>query len=175
MVVKMRNLTRLSRSAAGAALLTLGLAGCAALSRTPPSPGDTRDQVQAKLGVPTAVYAASGGAVLEYARGPFGQQTWMARMGPDGRLQRYEQVLTADHFGALKIGSATRTEVLHALGRPTETSYLDIPELEVWSYRYRESDVWNSMMHIHFNRNGILTKMMNGPDPMYEHKDSHGD
>lgn len=175
MVVKMRNLPRLLRVTIAASLLALGLAGCAALNRTAPSPGDTRAQVQAKFGTPTAVYATPGGEVLEYARGPFGQQTWMARLGPDGRLLRFEQVLTADHFGALKIGSATRTDVLHALGRPTETSFLDIPKLEVWSYRYRESDVWNSMMHVHFNRDGILTKMMNGPDPMYEYKDSNAD
>jgi hypothetical protein len=153
----------------------LSLAGCAALMRTPPVPGDTRDAVLAKFGKPTASYPTPQGEVIEYAFGPMGQQTWMARMGPDGRLARFEQVLTDDKFGTLKIDAATKADVLRTVGRPAETSYLDLPDLEVWSYRYRESGVWNSMMHLHFNRSGILTKMMNAPDPMYEYKDSGPD
>lgn len=154
-------------------ILLTALAACA--TRPPPLPGDTLAQVEAKWGKPTAVYAAPEGTVLEYATGPMGQETWMARLGADGRLLRFEQVLTAEHFGALKIGSATKADVLRAVGRPAEKSYLAIPQLEVWSYRYRESGVWNSMMHAHFNRSGMLTMLQNGPDPMYEHHDSGRD
>ena len=146
------------------------LAGCAALSAVPPSVGDPLATVTAKYGQPTAVYPAASGQVLEYATGPFGQATWMARMGPDGRLLSFEQVLTGEKFATLKIGTATRDDVLHTLGRPAERSYLALPDLEVWSYRYKESGVWNSMMHVHFDRAGILRMMQNGPDPMYEEK-----
>jgi hypothetical protein len=156
-------------------VVLLGTAGCAALRRTPPVPGDTREAVLAKFGKPTALYPAPSGEVIEFAFGPMGQQTWMARMGPDGRLVLFEQVLTADKFGTLKIDAATKADVLRTVGRPAEESYLDLPDLEVWSYRYREGDVWNSMMHLHFNRSGILTKMLNAPDPMYEYKDSGPD
>jgi len=155
--------------------LVVGVAGCAGLMRTPPVAGDTREAVLAKFGKPTAVYPAPPGEVIEFAFGPMGQQTWMARMGPDSRLVQFEQVLTADKFGTLKIDAATKADVLRAVGRPAEKSHLDIPDLEVWSYRYREGDVWNSMMHLHFNRSGILTKMLNTPDPMYEYKDSGPD
>ncbi|SHG55453.1 hypothetical protein [Massilia sp. CF038] len=157
------------------AALSCLLSACALLLRPPPPVGATAAEVQAAWGRPTARYTGADGEVLEYAKGPMGQQTWMARMGPDGRLRQFEQVLTDDKFGTLKPGRSTQAEVLRAVGRPTEKSYLDIPKLQVWSYRYRESEVWNSMMHLHFNHDGVLTMMMNGPDPMYEYNDSSRD
>ncbi|MDB5909684.1 MAG: hypothetical protein JWP34_3798, partial [Massilia sp.] len=70
----------------------------------------------------------------------------------------------------IKVGSATHEDVLHTIGHPAEKSYLPLRDFEVWSYRYKESGVWNSMMHVHFDRNGIVRMMQNGPDPMYEEK-----
>lgn len=148
----------------------LGLAGCAAMQRTMPSIGEPRETVIAKFGAPTGSYRSADGDVLEYATGPFGQQTWMARIGPDGRLASFEQVLTGEKFATLKIGQATKDDVRRTLGRPAETSYLALPDLEVWSYRYKENGVWNSMMHAHFDRQGVLRMMQNGPDRMFEEK-----
>lgn len=159
---------KLAKATILSALLFLG--GCAAMHRTPPAVGDPLATVTAKYGQPTAVYAAPDGQVLEYASGPFGQYTYMARMGPDARLASFEQVLTSEKFGTLKIGSATKDEVLRTLGRPAERSYLALPDLEVWSYRYKESGVWNSMMHVHFDRAGVLKMLQSGPDRMYEEK-----
>jgi len=148
----------------------LGLTGCVGLMRTAPSIGDPAEVVKTKFGQPTAVYPAPSGQVFEYATGPLGQFTWMAHIGADGKLTAFEQVLSAEGFGKIKIDSATKQDVLHILGRPAEHSYLALPDLEVWSYRYKESGVWNSMMHVHFNRAGIVKMMQNGPDPMYEEK-----
>lgn len=146
------------------------LAGCVALTRTAPVPGDTVADAQAKFGPPTAVYPTPNGQVLEYAAGPMGQYTWMANVGPDGRLVSFEQVLTGEKFATLKIGKARKDDVLRTVGRPAETSFLSLPQLEVWSYRYKEAGVWNSMMHVHFDRSGVLSMMQNGPDPMYEER-----
>lgn len=148
----------------------IGLSGCAGLMRTMPSPGDPVPTVVAKFGQPTATFNDAGGQVLEYAFGPMGQQTWMARFSPDGRLTSFEQVLTGQKFATIKIDVATKEDVLRILGRPAERSYLALPDLTVWSYRYKENDVWNSMMHVHFNRAGVVKMMQNGPDPMYEEK-----
>lgn len=144
------------------------LSACA--TRTPPAVGDPLATVSAKFGRPTAVYPDPPGQVLEYATGPFGQYTWMARMGPDGRLAAFGQVLTAETFATLRPGAATKEDVLRTIGRPAEKSYLALPDLEVWSYRYKESGVWNSMMHVHFDRAGVVRMMQNGPDPLYEEK-----
>ena len=151
-------------------LLTMALSACAALTREPPAVGDPIATVVAKFGQPTATYPAPPGQVLEYATGPFGQATYMASIGQDGRLTAFEQVLTGEKFATIKVDRATKTEVLHTLGRPAERSYLSLSDLEVWSYRYKESGVWNSMMHVHFDRGGIVRMMQTGPDPMYEEK-----
>ena len=172
----MRKRSACTRAACATALaslclaLSVGLTGCAGMLRTMPSPGDPVATVVAKFGQPTAMFKEGGGQVLEYALGPMGQQTWMARFGPDGRLAAFEQVLTGQKFATIKIGVATQEDVLRTIGHPAERSYLALPDLAVWSYRYKENDVWNSMMHVHFNRAGVVKMMQNGPDPMYEEK-----
>ncbi len=169
----MHNILNLAKHAArvsATVALGVGLSACVGVMRTAPTVGDPLATVQAKFGPPSAVYPAPTGQELEYRTGPMGQFTWMAQMGPDGRLAAFEQVLSAEGFGKIKIDSATKADVLRTIGRPAETSFLSLPQLEVWSYRYKESGVWNSMMHVHFDKAGIVRMMQNGPDPMYEEK-----
>lgn len=155
-----------------AALVMLG--GCAGMIRQPPSLGDPAAVVQQKMGKPTAVYRAGADQVFEYATGPMGQQTFMARVGPDGRLLSWEQVLTSEKFATVKVDAATRDDMLLAFGRPAEKSRVAMHDYEVWSYRYKEAGVWNSLMHVHFDRQGVVRQMMNGPDPLYEPRDRQG-
>lgn len=145
--------------------LTLLVSGC----MTPrPLPGEPEQAVIDKLGTPTHRYRDREGSLLEYASGPYGQQTYIARIGKDGRLQTFEQVLTSEKFASIVPGKSTRQDVLHTLGAPGSTSYLPLSELEVWSYAYKEANAWDSMMHVHFDRAGIVRKMENGPDPNRE-------
>ncbi|WP_334188481.1 hypothetical protein [Noviherbaspirillum sp.] len=150
------------------AALFAWLQGCAILHSGTITPGETEAQVIAKLGQPTNRYKDEKGGLLEYARGPWGQQTYMARIGPDGRVTSFEQVLTLQKFATITPGQANKKDVLHTIGAPSDTSYLSLSDLEVWSYPYKESDVWNSLMHVHFDRNGVVQKMMNGPDPRFD-------
>lgn len=152
-----------------AAALVLG--GCAGLVREFPVPGDSVDTIRAKMGQPQAVYPEGGGQLLEYTTQPMGQFAWMAHVGPDGRLTAFEQVLTGEEFATIKVDQATKEDVLRTIGHPAEVSGLPLRGLEVWSYRYKESGVWNSMMHVHFDRNGIVRQMLNGPDRMYDDRD----
>lgn len=155
-----------------AALLLLG--GCAGLMRQAPTVGDSAEMVQQKMGAPTAIYGAGNDRLFEYATGPMGQQTYMAHIGADGRMTSYEQVLTSEKFATIKIDSATKDDVLRAVGRPAEMSRVALRNYEVWSYRYKEAGVWNSLMHVHFDQQGVVRQMMNGPDPMYDPKERAG-
>ena len=150
-------------------LLASTLLGCVS---APPLPGESQQQVMTRLGKPTAVYTLPDATLLEYATGPFGQFTYMARIGPDGRLTPYEQVLTDAKFATIKVGIATKEDVLHTIGRPAERSYLALPKLEVWSYRYKQAGVWNGMMHVHFDHAGIVRMMQSGPDEEREERRS---
>jgi hypothetical protein len=166
----MRKIVNLIWSVAVAAGLA-GLGGCGTM-RTAPTLGDARADVIAKLGPPTGVYPAPPGEELEYASGPYGQVTWMATLDGGGRLVKFEQVLNGQTFATIKIDAATKADVLRTVGRPAEHSRVQMHNYEVWSYRYKESGVWNSMMHVHFDEAGIVRMMQGGPDPMYEERRS---
>lgn len=154
----------------------LFLAGCAGpLFREKPAVGDPVAAVIAKQGQPTGSYPAEGGGqLLEYATAPFGQFTWMAHIGADGRLRSFEQVLTGEKFATIKVDKANKADVLRTIGRPAEQSRVALHNYEVWSYRYKEAGVWNSLMHVHFDEQGIVRQMMNGPDPMFDVRDRRG-
>ena len=154
---------------AWAALMSIAmLAACAGFGAPPVTPGEPESAVLAKLGEPTHRYQIGPESLLEYMHGPWGQTTYMARIGPDHRLISYEQVLTVQKFATLQIGKSTKQDVLRTVGAPSDTSYLSLSDLEVWSYPYRESNTWNSVMHVHFDRNGIVQKMLSLPDPRFD-------
>jgi hypothetical protein len=156
------------------ALLIAGLtalAGCANFGPGSVNVGESEAQVVAKLGPPTHRYQDGNGRLLEYSGRYGGQETYMARIGPDNRLISYEQVLTDQKFGTIKPDQASKNDVLRIVGAPIATSYLALPDLEVWSYPYKQSGAWNSVMHIHFDRNGIVRKLVTTPDWRYVPRD----
>jgi len=70
--------------AAAMAILT----GCTVFSGQPVNIGAPEAELIARLGTPTGRYPLDDGHLLEYRRGPWGQQTYMARIGADGRLKQ---------------------------------------------------------------------------------------
>lgn len=147
-------------------LAGLTLVGCSSIYAPPLPAGTPEAEIVARLGAPTHVYPATErqSRVLEYMTGPFGQVTFLARIGPDGKLLSYGQVLTQQTFASIRIGVDTKASVLHTLGAPSETVYLSLVHQEVWSYPYKENPVADSMMHVHFDDAGIVQRMLNGPD-----------
>jgi hypothetical protein len=165
-----KNTTR----AAALVVAALSLSACAQLFRQPPPAGAPLAEVTAALGQPAASYPEpDGGQVLEYRGQPMGQFQHMAHIGPDGRLRSYEQVLTSENFAKVKVGQWTKDDILRNYGRPAEISRVAFHNYEVWSYRYKEAGVWNSMMSVHFDEQGIVQQMLNGPDPMYDDRFRH--
>ena len=92
----------------------------------------------------------------------------MARFDRDDRLVSYEQVLNTEKFASIKINVDNKDDVLRTIGAPSETTYLNLVHREVWSYPYRESNVWNSLMHVYFDNAGIVRRLENGPDPKFD-------
>jgi hypothetical protein len=154
------------RSLSTAVLVLLG--ACSVLLPAPITPGESEAEVIASRGQPTHRYQDGADHLLEYALGPWGQKTYMARINREGKVVSFEQVLTVQKFASIKVGEATKADVLRAIGAPSETSYLPLTDLEVWSYPYKESNAWNSIMHVHFDKSGVVRKMLNGPDPRYD-------
>jgi len=136
------------------------------------TPGQSEAEVISKLGSPSARYQEGDDSILAYVRGPWGQQTYMARLDASKHLKSYEQVLTTQKFATVKVGATEQQTILHTFGKPAETAYFSLSDLTVWTYRYKENGVWDSMMHVHFDRNGIVQKMMNGPDTWLEQREN---
>ncbi|WP_338848945.1 outer membrane protein assembly factor BamE [Massilia sp. W12] len=145
------------------------LAGCAQPPALPP--GASEREVLARLGQPSAIYAFENQKILEYNSWPHGQQTWMAHLGAGGVLLSFTQSLSTEQFSRLHIGHSRQEQVLRLLGQPYEVSRLPLIDKEVWSYPYRESGVWDNMMHLYFDKQGILQRMENGPDDRIERQE----
>lgn len=76
----------------------------------------TRADVLASMGQAAMSWRnPDGSEQLAFPRGPTGTQTFMAYMGPDGKLQRIEKVLDAEHISRIRIGMS-KDEVLRILG-----------------------------------------------------------
>jgi hypothetical protein len=149
--------------------LGLFLSGCASF-RSPPT-GATLEQVTARYGKPDATYPdPAGGQVLEYRGQPMGQFQHMARMGADGHLVSYDQVLTTQNFARIQIAHWTRDDVLRNFGRPAEVSHDRKTGFEVWSYRYKQDGLWNSFFNVYMNGRGEVALTDNSPDPVLDER-----
>jgi len=161
-------MTKTLKTAATLALI-LSLAACAPMIRRTPAVGAPLAEVTARLGKPDAVYPdPAGGQVLEYRGQPMGQFQYMARIGADGRLVSYEQVLTSENFARIEVGRWNRDDVLRNFGRPAEVVRSRLEEGEIWSYRYKEQGVWNSVMNVDLNARGTVLRVFNSPDPLLD-------
>ena len=128
---------RLLSTLASAAVV---LGACAGYGPTDVAPGQTEADVVRSMGLPTGRYPLPGGASrLEYARGPYGRQTYMVDLDPTGRVLGWQQVLTQQNFLRVLPGMS-RGELLLLLGRPGEVFAVPWQKSEVWNYRYATND-----------------------------------
>lgn len=142
-------------SAVAAALLA---AGCAASAFYGLDPGrSTEADVRRALGDPAAVYAAPDGTRhLAYPRGPGGPQTYMAVVGPGGRLEDFGQVLTEDTFRRIERGRTSGEEVERLIGPPWRS--IDFPNKGqvAWDYRFRDAWGYLAEFSVMLDRRGIV-------------------
>lgn len=168
-----QNLTlamKLSRLLASSliSIIALSLSSCVSYGLSSVKTGQTEQEVVLELGKPTHIYQDGDQHLWEYMRGRMAQATHMARFDHDGRLISYEQVLTLQKFAEITVGSMDKNAVIKLIGAPGETAYYPRVALEAWSYPYKESGVWNSLMTVYFDQSGIVKKLENGPDPLFD-------
>ena len=133
--------------ALGMAMLLAGglaLAGCASYSGYTLKAGvATESEVVATMGAPAMRWSEPDGSVqLAYPRGPAGTQTFMARLGPDGKLLRIDKVLRPEYFARIQPGM-TQDEVMRLIGPPQPhwTQYFKARDELVWEWLFCDS--WN--------------------------------
>jgi outer membrane protein assembly factor BamE (lipoprotein component of BamABCDE complex) len=121
------------------AVVAVALGACAGVTRVPV--GSAEAQVRAALGEPALVLPdPAGGRHLAYPRGPLGTETFMARLGPDGRLVALEQVLNEDHIARIRQGVTTEEDLLRLIGPPWRR--VEFANLRQVAWDYRFLDAW---------------------------------
>lgn len=140
------------------------LSGCA-MFRTP-QPGISESELIVMRGRPDRVYQEGDHRRLEWSATQMGQYAYMAEIDADGRMTTFEQVLTDERFASLRPGHSTMEDVIRTVGRVHEMNRRTFDDGETWSYRYKENGVWDFMITIYFDRNGVVEAVGSHMDPL---------
>jgi hypothetical protein len=129
----------------------------------------TEADARARMGAPTDTRTEPNGDKLwEYATGPEGVQTYLVRIGADGRVREVSRLLTEERFATIVPGKTTRAEVRNLLGRPMDdTTFRAGP---TWSWRFLRGGVSPAYMVVSFNGDGTVRERIVIPDPSGDSK-----
>ncbi len=160
-IIKSRGITNLS--------ILLGamiLGGCANMNTVPP--GTPLADVIKKYGKPDTICKKDDGTErLIWSGQPYGQYSWGGTITKDGKVIKIEQVLTDEQFEVLSVGKWSAQQVECQFGTPANTYGIAKGNEIVWAYRYKQYDVWPSMMYVYMGSDGQhVTRFHPAPDPM---------
>jgi hypothetical protein len=121
-----------------AALLALAVVPAACANFSAISPGDSAQNVEARVGAPGTVWKNSDGSeVWEYPQGFYAVQTFMVAFDPDHAVREVHQALNEAYFSRIQPGMS-REEVRRLIGKPREIWYFPARDEETWTWRYYE-------------------------------------
>lgn len=142
----------------------LSLAGCAIGQYAPSEKerGVSRQQLEERMGKPTGEWETPQGRVLEYARGPYGKNTYFITLDRQQQVQQWSQVLTLEQFEKILPGMPA-DEVRRLIGRSFEIKSLARNRGEVWSYRFES--VFCEWFEIEFTQEGTVRSKGMGIPP----------
>ena len=116
-------------------LASIAVSSCAGYAPSRTSIGQDRATLLASMGQPERIQAVNGMDVLHYPRGPSGSQTYFVYIDDNGRVAKWEQVLTEERFDTIRPGM-TSEQVIGILGITKITHGLARNRGYVWHYRY---------------------------------------
>jgi hypothetical protein len=122
-----------------AATLAAVLVACAGYAPPKDLKGSTEAEVVQAMGPPTGRYQLPEGPTrLEFARGPYGRETYMVDLDAQGRVLKVEQVLSPRYFESI-IPGMTSDVLLRYIGHPSDRAGV-FRGGEIWSWRYYNND-----------------------------------
>jgi hypothetical protein len=149
-----------------AVCLAAAVSGCANIAAVPT--GTSATVILEQFGKPsTACDQPNGSKRWIWTTQPSGQFAWAATISPAGTLDgNIQQILTDAHFNVLNEGKWTQQQVRCEFGQPAIIDGVAKDNEIVWSYRYKQSGVWSSLMYVYFDSKGTqVTHFHPGPDP----------
>jgi len=100
----------------------------------------TEQDVRRLFGDPYAVRDVGDMKGLVYPLGPEGVHTLLIKIGPDGKYQGREDLLTRANFQRVGTGMTT-AEVLAVLGPPGRTQEYKLKHETAWEWRFKDGAV----------------------------------
>jgi len=150
--------------------LAATLSACTAYSPSGLATGATPADATRSMGPATGGYSLpDGGKRLEFARGPFGQHTYMLDFDGKDRLVTSRQVLTEAQFNAISLGM-TREQLLMTRSHPSDVQPIPGQARTMWSYRY-EVPLVCQWFQVGLDTAGRVVDTGYGPDPMCDHNE----
>ena len=138
------------------------IAGCA--SPRAFAPGSSIVDVRAKVGTPTDIrFDRNGDELWEYAGGPEGFETYLVRVGADGRVKEVTQLLTDDQLMKVVPGTMTKADARNLLGRPSDQTFTSAGT--VWSWRFKRVGVQPGWLTVRFNPDNTVMERIAIIDP----------
>lgn len=150
-------------------LSTLGifvLSACTSLSDMPT--GTSLIDLEQKFGAPSISCPAENPNRFVWSMQPMGQKAWGVDINAQQQLTEVAQVLTDQHFALLSKDTWDKNQVLCYFGPPAQKMTLPYYGVnkQVWAYRYKQYNSWDSMMYLYFNDAGVVEHYSSGPDPL---------
>ena len=125
------------------------LAGCIGPQALVPGQSTVVD-MRARVGTPTDIrFDRNGDELWEYATGPMGYETYLVRIGTDGKVKEVTQILTEDQMLKLVPGTMTKADARNLLGRPSDQTFT--ASGTVWSWRFMKFGVQPGFLTVRFN------------------------
>ena len=144
------------------ALSAAVLAGCA--SPRSFAPGSGIVDVRARVGTPTDIrFDRNGDELWEYARGPEGWETWLVRVGADGKVKNVSQLLTDEQLMKIVPGTMTKADARNLLGRPSDEMFTGAGT--VWSWRFKRYGGVPGYLTVRFNPDNTVMERIAIIDP----------
>ena len=130
-------------------LSVAALAGCVGPRAMVPGQS-TVVEMRARVGTPTDIrFDRNGDELWEYATGPMGYETYLVRIGTDGKVKEVTQILTEDQMMKLVPGTMTKADARNLLGRPSDQTFT--ASGTVWSWRFLKFGVQPGHLTVRFN------------------------
>jgi len=130
-------------------LSVAALAGCVGPRAMVPGQS-TVVEMRARVGTPTDIrFDRNGDELWEYATGPMGYETYLVRIGTDGKVKEVTQILTEDQMLKLVPGTMTKADARNLLGRPSDQTFT--ASGTVWSWRFLKFGVQPGHLTVRFN------------------------
>lgn len=122
--------------------------------------------VETVMGAPAEVREVpGGGTVLWYPRMPYGDGSYAALIGPDGRLLSIEQRITEENIAHIVPGRSTADEVRDIVGPPYRVDQFPRMGREIWTYRIVMSFPFPKALYVQFSGDGVVREVYYLDDP----------